>query len=252
MKDHSPFVSSSLSSIQSIAAQTAFEEHEYGQAQDWPLRSYTKNAASPDRPWVYISSGVHGDEPAPVQSVIEMWQTGLFSEAFNWVLCPLVNPVGMARGTRENGDGIDLNRDYRHPSTAEVKFHTEWVNQNLPPEKFAIALNLHEDWEAKGPYLYSLSPTGSQTLARQVLEKMDTVLPLEAAAEIDGMPADKGLITPQDIEHYREERADWPETFFLWEHAKSCMTFESPSSRSMESRVAILRIGVETVLKAFS
>jgi murein tripeptide amidase MpaA len=70
-------------------------------------------------------------------------ERGFFDARAVWFLCPLLNPVGLAHGTRENAGGLDLNRDYLHPASTEVRAHTAWL-QRQP--RFDLALILHEDW----------------------------------------------------------------------------------------------------------
>jgi hypothetical protein len=68
---------------------------------------------------------------------------------------------------RENAAGIDLNRDYRHLQSPEVRAHVDWL-QRQP--RFDVALCLHEDWESNGFYVYELNPDNRPSFAEKILE----------------------------------------------------------------------------------
>ena len=57
-------------------------------------------------------------------------------------LCPCLNPTGFPLNRRENAEGIDLNRDYRHLQSAEVRAHIDWLGRQ---PFFDLTLCLHED-----------------------------------------------------------------------------------------------------------
>ena len=80
---------------------------------DAPFSLSTKRTPGP-RPRIYLSAGIHGDEPAPPLALLALIESGALDKRAVWFLCPILNPDGLARGTRENAEGVDLNRDYRH------------------------------------------------------------------------------------------------------------------------------------------
>ena len=99
----------------STAARAAgFCEERFGARDGCPLVAYTRRA--PGRhPRIYLSAGIHGDEPAGPLALLELLTTGAFDHRATWFLVPLLNPTGFTLRTRENAEAIDLNRDYRHP-----------------------------------------------------------------------------------------------------------------------------------------
>ncbi|MGA2556972.1 MAG: DUF2817 domain-containing protein, partial [Verrucomicrobiota bacterium] len=110
------------------------------------LIAWRRDAPSP-RGRVYLSTGIHGDEPAGPLAVLQLLREDLWpGDAALW-LCPCLNPSGFALNRRENSAGIDLNRDYRHRQSAEVRAHVQWLGEQ--PD-FDLVLCLHEDWEAHG------------------------------------------------------------------------------------------------------
>lgn len=142
-----------LSQFLAAAQQHGFQDETFGEVGGLPLVALTKRAPGP-RPRVYVSAGIHGDEPAPPQALRLLLDRGVFDHRAVWFLCPMLNPRGFLTGSRESPDGIDLNRDYRSPSSAEVCAHTRWL-EHQPP--FDLAICLHEDWEAHGFYIYELN-----------------------------------------------------------------------------------------------
>ncbi len=230
------------------AADAGFAREDFGTVAGQALAAFTRPAPRADAPTIYLSAGMHGDEPAPPEALRRMLAAGRFDDRFGWVLCPVLNPTGLARGTRENADGVDLNRDYRQPTTAEVRAHVAWLRRQ---PRYHATFCLHEDYEAAGFYLYELNPDGRPTLADAVLAAVAAVCPIETAAIIDGREsAAPGIIRPVSDPLLRDQ---WPEAIYLRNHhATLSYTFETPTPRSFELRVAAQVAGVEAALAALA
>src|SRR5207237_8762818 len=78
---------------------------------------------------VYLSSGMHGDEPAGPLAVLELLRDNPWPKDLELWLCPCLNPSGFSLNRRENEAGIDLNRDYRRIQTAEIRAHISWLQE---------------------------------------------------------------------------------------------------------------------------
>jgi protein MpaA len=194
---------------------------------------------------IYLSSGMHGDEPAGPLAVLRLLQEDVWpNDAALWV-CPCLNPTGFPLNRRENAGGIDLNRDYRHLQSAEVRAHVAWLERQPP---FDIALCLHEDWESNGFYLYELNPENRPSLAEKILEAAAQYCPVEMASVIEDWPAQNGVIRPNVNP---AERPKWAEAMYLLTHkTRRSYTMEAPSDFPLASRVAALVAGVRAVLAA--
>ncbi len=229
----------------SAAAQAGgFHVSRFGVVRGYPLLALTKPAPTDGRPSIYLSAGIHGDEPASPLALLRMLEAGTFDERASWYLCPLLNPTGLAAGTRANAEGVDLNRDYRHAATVEVAAHLAWLRQQ---PAFALALCLHEDWEAKGFYLYELNPEKRPSLAEPMIAAAAEVGPIDPSEVIDGRPATGGIIRPPDDPAGREL---WPEAIYLRAHHTALgYTLESASALPLEKRVAALSRAAETALR---
>ncbi len=222
-----------------------FRQETMAEIDGCPLIALTKRTAGP-RPRIYLSSGVHGDEPAAPLALLELLERGMFDSRATWFLVPMLNPAGFTRGVRENREGIDLNRDYRNPTSAEVRAHVRWLEYQPP---FDLSFCLHEDWESTGFYLYELNPLARTSLADPIIKAVGSAHPIDFASEIDGRPAQGGIIRPLGDPATRDR---WPEAIYLRAHHTSLSyTLEAPSSFPLPARVAMLTLAVETALGQF-
>jgi len=249
VKSPPPVKKSSIAEVSALAARFAgaghaagFRLETFGAAEGCPLFALTKRTTG-IHPRIYLSSGMHGDEPAPPLALLRLLERGFFGGQATWFLCPLLNPAGLARGTRGNADDVDLNRDYRHLAAAEVRAHRGWL-QRQPP--FSVTLSLHEDWEANGFYLYELNPENRPSLAQPIIDAVTAGCPIDQSAEIDGREARGGIIRPIADPLLREL---WPESIYLRvHHTTLTYTIETPSGLPLEQRIAAHCTAVETAV----
>lgn len=229
--------------ITAAAHAHGFRREHLGEFAGHAVTALTKRTPGP-RARIYLSAGVHGDEPAPPLALVSLLEAGMFDARANWFLCPLLNPVGFLRGRRENGDGVDLNRDYKSLLAAETRAHAGWL-QRQP--NFDLAICLHEDWEARGFYLYELDASSARSLARPILDAVARVCPLEAATVIDGRSiAEPAIIRPVADPALRDY---WPESIYLRaHHCPLGYTIESPSTLPLAQRIEALRVAVHTAV----
>jgi murein peptide amidase A len=188
-----------------------------------------------DGPRVYLSAGIHGDEPAGPLALLELLREGFFSEAIHWMLGPALNPTGLAAVTRENARGIDLNRDYWLRETPEVIAHTAWLDSRPTPDLF---VSLHEDWETSGFYFYEIN-LGTEDLdrTRSILAAVEPWFQPEPGPIIDG----HDVSGPGWIYHTAEPDLPegWPEAIYLAKMGcPLSFTFETPSRAGLHQRVA--------------
>lgn len=221
-----------LREFRAEAGQRGFSARELASTAAGPVLAFT---SSIDGPFSYLSAGIHGDEPAGPLAALELLKSGFFNQATPWVLCPALNPTGLAANRRENAEGMDLNRDYRQRDTREILAHTEWLESIDCPQRF---FSLHEDWESSGFYLYEINLGDDHPeRAAAILDAVRPWFPPEPQALID----DHETRAPGWISHRAE--ADfpdlWPEAIFLAK--RGCplsFTFETPSSGKLEDRIA--------------
>jgi hypothetical protein len=192
---------------------------------------------------VYISTGIHGDEPAGPLAALRLLQENKWPEGVEIFLLPCLNPIGLTLNCRENAAGIDLNRDYRNPKSSEVRAHIAWLERQ---PRFDLYLCLHEDWEAHGFYLYEQNPDKKPSLAKRMVEAVQKVCPIDLSENIEGRAAKGGIVRPNILP---QERPDWPEAFYLiTQKSRQGYTLEAPSDFSLTTRVNALAAGVNAAL----
>ena len=223
-----------LEELDKLFLQTGFSSESIGSYEGIALMAYTKLAAHVDAPTVYISSGMHGDEPAGPEAIRSLLEMGFFSERYHWQIVPVINPIGLQSGTRENAQGLDLNRDYYHLKSEEVRNHVAWLEQQTVPN---LMLSLHEDWESTGYYFYEINTRGDQPEQAQVLMKhLDSVMFREPELVIDDHDVrDQGWIYHEAV---ADEFENWPEAIYMAD--RGCplsLTMETPSSVELRERV---------------
>lgn len=229
--------------FETSARAAGFRIEHYHEIEGYPQLALTKRTPG-SRPRIYLSSGMHGDEPAPPLTLLALLEAGFFDDRATWFLCPLLNPTGLVRGTRENAGGLDLNRDFLDLRAAETRAHIAWL-QRQPP--FDLTLCIHEDWESTGYYLYELNPEQRPSLADAILAAVRAGCPIDEASIIDGRPtAATGIIRPIDDPLLRET---WPEAIYLRaHHTTMSYTLESPSAFPLAQRIAAHRAAIETAI----
>ena len=238
-----------LSDIQAAATEAAFTVTVYGYVGGRPLLGLIRSAekGNRDAPFVYLSAGIHGDEPAGPVALLQLLREEALPHDCGFLICPLMNPAGIGAATRENADGVDLNRDYARPAAGETRAHCDWIEAHLPP-KLALNLHLHEDWETDGFYLYEIGPDARPGLGETVLSAVAPIIPIQPSGEIDGHHAEAGIIRPGTE---RAASEGLPEALFLHRRFGGIsLTFETPSGRALLERVAAQATAVQTAVRA--
>jgi hypothetical protein len=248
-----PVKNSSIENVAALAAKFAesgrargFRVETFGEIEGCPLSALTKRTPGP-RPRIYLSAGIHGDEPAPPQALLHLLQHDFFDHRANWFICPVLNPAGLMRGTRENAGGLDLNRDYRDSRSTEVRAHVAWLRRQ---PNFDLTICVHEDWESKGFYLYELNPKGRSSLAGLIVAAVSGVCPIDQSPVIDDREARGGIIRPVGDPLLREK---WPEAIYLHaNHTTLGYTLETPSALALDQRIAAHVAAIQAAVQALS
>jgi hypothetical protein len=213
--------------------QTGLSLRIYAEAGGYPLAVLETVEPDPDRPSVYLSAGIHGDEPAGVEGLLR-WASEDPRElrGINWMIFPCLNPWGLERNIRFDAEGRDLNRAYNSRKVPQIAAQREI----LRGWSFAAAAHLHEDYDARGFYLYEIAaarPNWGEILCLEVA----SLMPADPRRRIDGHPARGGVIrrrvTPDLLKGH-------PEAFLLhFHHADRTFTLETPSEADLGRRVAV-------------
>lgn len=235
--------------LKTAARCSGFRMGFYGQVGEWAL-PVLQREGKVSHGHVYLSAGVHGDEPAACLALLHLLRTRALPDDLAYTILPLINPVGLAKGTRTNGQGIDLNRDFgSSPKALETQQQLDW----LAGRKFDLAICLHEDSDGEGFYLYShFKDESLRFLEQAAFECAGEVLPVDNRPVIDGMPARQGRVYPP-TDLIRRDREDMPEALRLFYEfgAAAVLTTETGSTFSILDRVAAHSRATLGMLEAF-
>ena len=189
-----------------------------------------------------VFAGTHGDEPAPVVTVLEFLEQDLWkrSPSVAFSVFPCLNPTGFDLGTRENKDGIDLNRQYARDEVPEVRT----LRAAVANDSFDTFVDAHEDPEEVGFYTYAFFSDSSWP--RLIVEAVAEHGPIIDTPEADDHPVEGGVVAHGDEEtrdeRFREYMADgeWPLPFYFYDRGiRDFMTTETPGMIALSTRVAM-------------
>jgi len=207
-------------------------------------------------PAIALAAGVHGDEPAGPWALLQFVASGRLDPSYSYRIWPCTNPTGYEARTRENCDGVDVNRTFaRGGSSPEAK---AIITANRD-HQFALSVDLHEDVDARGFYCYEY---GGGDVGRAAI----------AAIEAAGLPVDPLLETfdlagPLDDSACLRERgrvvADcaleaaalgaYSYTMLLARRAaRLALTFETPAGFPWEVRLEMHCRALEAAIAAVS
>jgi len=182
---------------------------------------------------LYLSAGIHGDEPAAPEALVRWAEKNAARLAtMPLLIFPCLNPWGLRNNMRTDSQGRDLNRMFHedsHPVVAAVRRVTR-------PHRFHIALPMHEDYDAQGIYLYEVQ-RGRHGFGEELLRRAAKILPVDPRVKIDTSIAKDGLIRRR-ISRKKFETMGYPEAIWLHLfHSQNTFTFETPSEAALDLRV---------------
>jgi hypothetical protein len=237
-----------LREIEAAARQHGWTPEKFGKQGEFDLTALHRPPVrvSPPALRTYLSTGIHGDEPAGPLAALKLIQEDRWPGNMQIFLLPCLNPVGFTLNQREDAGGIDLNRDYRNARSTEVLAHIAWLERR---PRFDLYLCLHEDWESHGFYLYEQNPDRRPSLAEKIIEAVQGVCPIDRSEIIEERPARDGIIRPNLDPSTRPQ---WAEAFYLIMHkSRQGYTLEAPSDFPLQTRVNALATGANAALETF-
>ncbi len=197
-----------------------------------------------------ISAGIHGDEPGGVEAICAFLENNRFekfSDEWELTFLPCLNPYGYEYGSRENHEGKDLNRLFKHDDPPyEVAFA-----KSIFDKSYDLTIELHEDFMSPGYYLYQkgIHPEDDH-LGEKILRTVKDVMPINLNGEIDGRSAEDGII----VQETDFKSMDWwPMALYsFFKGTRMCLTLETATSFSMDVRVEAHLAAIDTALNYFS
>ena len=203
-------------------------------------------ASSADTPkHILITGGMHGDEPAGVEAVLQFLErdnTALLKN-FSFLIIPCINPYGYIHNTRETLGGIDINRAFEAEDVAEVVI----VKKALGQTQFSLAVDFHEDYDATGFYLY-------EGRRDEKYIGPDLAAVAKAVGSID--PDDPGEDAPDLAEGVYKVATSWGTEgltpYLLHFHSEHVIISETPTVWQLQQRASLHLTILDTALNTLS
>ena len=203
-------------------------------------------ASSVDTPkHVLITGGMHGDEPAGVEAVLQFLERDNTTplKNFSFLVIPCINPYGYVHNTRETLDGIDINRAFETDDIAEVAI----VKKALGQTQFSLAIDFHEDYDATGFYLYE-GKRDEKYICPRLATAAKAIGPLD--------PEDPGEDAPDLAEGVYKVATSWGTQgltpYLLHFHSEHVIISETPTVWQLEQRAALHLTILDTALDIIS
>lgn len=197
---------------------------------------------------IVISAGIHGEEPGSVEGGLLFLETGApeLVDTFAFEMYPCLNPYGYERHLRLNQRGVDPNRQFRNPEDPLNGV----LQASLDGKSFELALDLHEDEDFYGFYIFETTDGGSH-FGPKVREAMAEIGPVAAQARepelTDGL-VNRHLPRGRSIREMWETRTLWPVAVLLFNHSDHEMTIETPGHQPLELRARMHVAGIRRAL----
>lgn len=219
--------------------------------QSYPIFCARSQSFDSSKPTVFISAGIHGDEPAGIHAVIRFLNNDLhrYVDRFNFVVFPCLNPTGFDAGMHNTASGMNINDHFGKQSDDVVVRAIETKIKSFAPS-VVLSFDLHEDnsGDQLGCYVYEMISKTTDHIAHRVLE---VLAPTDICQqpEIYGETNTNGVI---------EQNVDESQTAlgglhgYLKAHgAQHVMVIETPSAWPLEKRIqtqlAMIQRGIESI-----
>ena len=182
----------------------------------------------------YVSAGIHGDEPAG-PAALALWAEAHLAALVRTgglplFILPCLNPWGLVENRRSDPKGRDLNRAF-HRKVSPVRE----LMRLIADERFALGVALHEDYDARGMYLYEINDAPPDLGAALLRVCRSKAMGIDPRRTIEEFPFKEGLlrrrVLPEDVTMQPEALAVYPR------NTSHFITFETPSEFGLAHRV---------------
>ena len=203
---------------------------------------------------VLLTGGVHGEEPAGVEIMVQMIETLAENpqkyENMYFDIVPIVNPWGWSHDIRFDRDGIDVNRDFASFTSREAMIMREFT----AGKKYDLIVDHHEYADGTGFFMYQLA-NPSQSVSRKVIKAVrDQGYPIEQDARMIILKTEDGLIDAPiwTLWFVRLVNRLSMTNYFRLNSNDLVYLMETSTSLSWESRLTIHKIAVDVLLNSLS
>ena len=122
--------------------------------------------------------------------------------------------------------------------------------QSILETDFKLIIDLHEDNESHGYYLYQTGLSNKyKTIGLEILNSLEDIMPINLETEIAGSQADQGIIG-KELEILSMDW--WPMALYgLSKGTQMCLTLETSSLFDMKTRVHAHLTAIKTAFNHF-
>lgn len=208
--------------------------------------------------------GVLGDEPAGVESILEFFRqhSKKYEKHFEFTAFPCVNPWGFEHFKRENGFGLNINREFKTESPSE---EVCLILRHLK-KRYAVAVDFHEDmkvWTRIGTnepdgecpekfFFWETCTNKMDRIGRRIIDNVTAAgYPVCGSPMIYGDRNNGGVIWyPDDAISPCYSVCDSSDTFLIREgYTDHAFTVETPRDQDMSDRVTMNLITLRAILE---
>lgn len=203
-----------------------------GTVYDFPIYKLYLQSSDNTQKHVLITSGLHGDEPGGIEASLQFLSrdNSNLLKSFNFTVIPCINPYGYVYNTRENRDGIDINRMFENDEIKDVMI----IKKTLDETQFSFTIDFHEDYDATGFYIYEGKDDG-KFIGPEIAQKATSIGPIDTE--------DSGEDTTSIVNGVYNVSPKWGTKglapYLLHYHTNHVLITETPTSWQIEQRAAL-------------
>jgi len=229
-----------------------------------PIYSIWARSSNSHSKNVFLSAGIHGDEPAGVYALLSFLENHFekYEDRLNFFAIPCLNPFGFELDTRENLRNIDLNRNfYSEASEQETIIAKNMLKEHA--RAYIFSLDMHEDptdkpafgFELKDNvrefYMYEISPSKESSIGHRIIAELEKQsVPVAKQEKIYHHFNDNGLVWSQSPENRWDDHSG--ELFaYLQRYTDYSFTIETPTFWNVEKRIEAQIKTLEIILGEF-
>jgi len=216
-----------------------------------PVKLYSMFNRSGSKYKVFLSGGIHGNEPAGAETLAEFIELLARDPSkygnISFEMVPIINPWAWSHDVRFNRDGRDVNRDFAALTTQEAKILAGYLQQN----RYDIMIDHHEDPDAKGFYLYQYGMP-DQSLSRKIIQALKgDGYPAEQDIKMVTLKTDDGLIDAPmwGLWYMRASGQIGSANYSRLYNSDTVHTIETPTRLELKDRLTIHRKAQEMMLE---
>lgn len=232
-----------------IIGETAYHEKLF------PLWIVSFDAGSTESDFnVLICGGIHGNEPAGVEVIIQFIETLAekpeMYQHIDFDIIPVVNTWAWSHDLRFNREGIDVNRDFASFVSQEAQIIRDFING----KSYDLIIDCHEDPDAKGFYLYQYANPSTE-LSRDIIGAIrDLGYPIEQDVNMIVLKTEDGLIDAPlwGLWYMKLTGQLSMANYFRLNNSKQVYTLETPTILSWDERVEMQEKAINMLLNSLT